>query len=82
MFEIIVQSLIIAAIVAGATGYVSGKIMEVKINGLREAVKRLEEEVGQMRKRLHDWAPHMGWVDQRRRMEESGIRRRMMDDPS
>lgn len=70
MFETIIQSLIIAAVVAGATGYVSGRVMEVKINGLREAVGRLEREVEQMRKRLHDWAPHMGWVDQQRRKED------------
>lgn len=45
MIETIIQSLIIAAVVAGATGYVSGRVMEVKINGLRDSVKRLEKDV-------------------------------------
>jgi len=69
MIEVIIQSLVIAAIVAGATGYVSSRVMEAKINGLREAVRRLEEEVKLVRQRLHSWAPHIGWVDQQRRWE-------------
>lgn len=65
----IVQALVIAAICAAATAYVSGKVMEVKINGLREAIKRFEEEQKAIRARLHEWAPHIGWVEQQRRWE-------------
>jgi len=67
MLDMVIQSLIIAAVVAGAAGYVSGRVMEVKMNGLKEAVKRLEVEVNAIRNRLHEWAPHIGWIDQQRR---------------
>lgn len=63
MLEIIVQSLIVAAIVAGATGYVSGRVMEVKINGLRETIQRLEARLEQVAKRVHDLSRQVGAVE-------------------
>lgn len=71
VLETVIQSLIVAAVVAGATGYVSVKVMEVKVNGLRDSIQRLETEVIRLRDTLHEWAPHIGWVDQQRRHDDS-----------
>jgi len=32
-----------------------------------ERIKELRDEVERIRDRLHEWSPHIGWVDQQRR---------------
>lgn len=44
-WRVIIQGVIIAAVCAGTTGYVSGKVMEVKVNGLRGIVDTIKAEL-------------------------------------
>ena len=69
--DLILQALIIAGITAvvtaAATGYVNGVVTSTKLNGMKETLQRLDEELKSIRERLHQWAPHIGWVEQQRR---------------
>lgn len=80
--EAVAQGVLIGGLVGCAsaflTSYVTGKIHDVKINEIRECLKRMEGEIKTIRVRLHEWAPHIGWVEQQRRYH--GVGKRMYDN--
>lgn len=62
MTETIIQALIVAAITAIVTGYVNGRVMEEKLSGMKETLKRLEGEILGVRQRIHDFESVIGWA--------------------
>lgn len=68
MIESIIVAVIVAAIVTIGNGYVQMRVLDVRVNGFKDRVIKLENEVSALRQMRHDWAPHIGWVDQQRRM--------------
>lgn len=60
------------------TAYINSKIVNTKFDALKEhtdeqfgnieqKIDKLDAEVQRIRTRLHDWASHIGWIDQQRR---------------
>lgn len=76
--DAIIQGVLIGSIVgciaALGAGYITGKIHDVRIAEIKESIKRLEEEIKTVRKRLHDWAGDIGWVNLQRRYNGKGKR--------
>lgn len=80
MWPTIFQALIIggltALFTAVCTAYVSGKVLErvieVKFAAIETRLATAEGEILLIRKRLHEWASSIGWVDQERRSVPRG----------
>lgn len=60
--ETILTGLVVSGVTAVATSYVSGKIHAVEILHLQKELKRLDDEVKEVRKKLHDWSGLIGWL--------------------
>ena len=73
--ELLINALVVAAVTAGATGYVNGVITKTRVNGMKEEIKALTDEIKLVRQRLHDWAGHIAWVDLQRRSWDGDNRR-------
>lgn len=69
MWSNVLQALIVAGVTAALSAYVNAKVLDVKLNGLKDRLEKAEDEIDTLRKRLHDWAGHMGWVENERRAE-------------
>lgn len=71
MWASIVQTLIVAGVTAIVTAiftsYVTSKVLEERIKNLDNRIRENKREIDRMRARMHDWAGHIGWVEQRRR---------------
>jgi hypothetical protein len=73
-WDLIIQSLVVAVITAIATGFVNGKVMEARLDSLKEKIIDLEGEVKTMRQRLHDLGNRVSevitlgrWIEEDRR---------------
>jgi hypothetical protein len=53
-WDLVIQSLVVAVVTALATGFVNVKVMEVKLDSLKERITAMEVEVRVMRQRIHD----------------------------
>ena len=63
---------ILVWILGGLFGLSSGLIsfiVHLHIKSDDERYRRLNEELGKLRDRMHEWAPHIGWVDVQRHFD-------------
>jgi cadmium resistance protein CadD (predicted permease) len=63
---------ILLTIIGGLLGLVQilfGIILKLHKDHDDERMRELKEEIDRMRKTLHEWSPHIGWVDQQRRWD-------------